>query len=105
MFVSPFLFIIYLEGFHDCLQQKKTYTARLHVLPTIGILLVVFKLIPFVNSVRMVFYKWDVLGTPQFIGLANFTRMFSDRVFLTSLWHTFYFVILTVPPIFDPLFF
>ncbi|HOJ88003.1 MAG TPA: sugar ABC transporter permease [Pseudothermotoga sp.] len=79
-------------------KRKHTLLAYMFFLP-FGILLVVFKLIPFVNSVRMVFYKWDVLGTPQFIGLANFTRMFSDRVFLTSLWHTFYFVILTVPPI------
>lgn len=79
-------------------RKKHTLLAYLFFLP-FGILLVIFKLIPFVNSVRMVFYKWDILGTPQFIGLANFTRMFSDKVFLSSLWHTFYFVILTVPPI------
>lgn len=79
-------------------KKKHTLLAYIFFLP-FGILLISFKLIPFVNSVRMVFYKWDILGTPQFIGLANFTRMFSDKVFLSSLWHTFYFVILTVPPI------
>ncbi|WP_052465358.1 carbohydrate ABC transporter permease [Thermotoga profunda] len=79
-------------------KKKHTLLAYLFFLP-FGVLLIIFKLIPFVNSVRMVFYKWDILGTPQFIGFANFTRMFSDKVFLSSLWHTFYFVILTVPPI------
>jgi multiple sugar transport system permease protein len=38
-------------------------------------------------------------GTPKYIGLGNFTRMMSDKVFWASLWHTVYFVILTVPPI------
>lgn len=79
-------------------RKKHTLLAYLFFLP-FGALLVIFKLIPFVNSVRMVFYKWDILGTPQFIGLSNLSRMFSDKVFLSSLWHTFYFVILTVPPI------
>ncbi|KAF2958118.1 hypothetical protein AS159_10380 [Thermotoga sp. Ku-13t] len=63
------------------------------------VLLFVFRLIPFVNSIRMIFYKWDILGTPKYIGLGNFTRMMSDKVFWSSLWHTVYFVILTVPPI------
>lgn len=79
-------------------KKKHTALAYLFFLP-FGALLIVFKLIPFANSIRMVFYKWDILGTPQFIGLTNFTRMFSDKVFLSSLWHTFYFVILVVPPI------
>ncbi|MFN4190778.1 MAG: carbohydrate ABC transporter permease [Pseudothermotoga sp.] len=79
-------------------KGRRTLLAYLLFLP-FAILLIIFKLIPFANSVRMVFYKWDILGTPQFIGLANFRRMFSDKVFVSSLWHTFYFVILTVPPI------
>lgn len=63
------------------------------------VLLFVFRLIPFVNSIKMIFYKWDILGTPKYIGVGNFTRMMSDKVFRSSLWHTVYFVILTVPPI------
>lgn len=63
------------------------------------VLLFVFRLIPFANSIRMIFYRWDILGTPKYIGLGNFTRMMSDKVFWSSLWHTVYFVILTVPPI------
>ncbi|MEN3009342.1 MAG: hypothetical protein ABDH53_09815, partial [Pseudothermotoga sp.] len=80
-------------------KKRHALLAYLLFIP-FGVLLMVFKLIPFVNSVRMVFYRWDVFGTPRYIALGNFTRMFSDKVFWSSLWHTVYFVILIVPPIF-----
>lgn len=81
--------------------RKKKYALLAYLLfIPFGVLLTIFKLVPFVNSVRMIFYRWDILGTPRYIGLGNFTRMFSDKVFWSSLWHTVYFVILIVPPIF-----
>jgi multiple sugar transport system permease protein len=79
-------------------KKKHTLLAYLFFTPFL-VLLLIFRLIPFVNSIRMIFYKWDIFGTPKYIGLGNFTRMMSDKVFWASLWHTVYFVILTVPPI------
>ncbi len=79
-------------------KKKHAFLAYIFFLP-FGVFLFIFKIVPFLNSFRMAFYRWDILGTPVFIGFGNFKRLFSDRVFFSSLWHTLYFVILTVPPI------
>jgi len=81
-------------------MNKKKYTLMgyLFFLP-FGALFVIFKIYPFIKSMKMGFYKWDIFGTPKFIGFENFTRMFRTERFWTSLWHTLYFTILTVPPL------
>ena len=42
-------------------------------------------------------HKADTFATGRFVGLGNYLRLFNDRVFLQSIWNTFYFVLLTVP--------
>jgi multiple sugar transport system permease protein len=42
--------------------------------------------------------KYDVIGTPEFIGADNYVKMFTnDDLFWDSLWRTFYFAGLGVP--------
>lgn len=42
--------------------------------------------------------KYDVIGTPTFIGTDNYVKMFTnDDLFWSSLWRTFYFAGLGVP--------
>lgn len=81
-------------------QKKRRHAiiGYLFFLP-FAVFFVIFRLIPFYNAIKLAFYKWDILGTPKFVGLKNFEKMFSDPTFLSSLWHTFYFTILVVPPI------
>ena len=43
------------------------------------------------------FHKADTFSTGRFVGFDNYFRLFRDKVFLQSVWNTFYFVILTVP--------
>ncbi|CAN7610272.1 carbohydrate ABC transporter permease [Pararhizobium sp. LjRoot238] len=43
------------------------------------------------------FHKADTFSTGRFVGLDNYVRLFHDKVFLQSVWNTFYFVLLTVP--------
>lgn len=43
------------------------------------------------------FHKADTFSTGRFVGLDNYFRLFRDKVFLQSIWNTFYFVLLTVP--------
>ncbi|QQO09068.1 carbohydrate ABC transporter permease [Breznakiella homolactica] len=43
------------------------------------------------------FFKWDILSTREFVGLANYITMFKDEVFFSSLWHTVQFVLITTP--------
>ena len=42
-------------------------------------------------------HKADTFSTGRFVGLDNYVRLFHDKVFLQSVWNTFYFVLLTVP--------
>ena len=43
------------------------------------------------------FMKWDpIFGTKEFVGLYNYKYIFSDELFLTSLWNTLIFMVVTV---------
>jgi multiple sugar transport system permease protein len=42
-------------------------------------------------------HKADTFSTGKFVLFDNYLRLFRDRVFLQSVWNTFYFVLLTVP--------
>lgn len=44
----------------------------------------VFTLIPIIGSLGLSFFSWDVISPPRFVGLANFTRLFSDEAVLAS---------------------
>jgi len=79
-------------------KRRHAFLGYLFFLP-FGIFFIIFRIIPFFESVRMVFYKWDILGTPKFVKFLNFKKMFSDPTFWSSLAHTFYFTLLTVPPL------
>jgi multiple sugar transport system permease protein len=62
------------------------------------VLLAVFLLYPIGYVIYLSFQRWDLLGTPQFIGLQNYaTIFFRDSAFLQSVGVTIFFVILAVP--------
>ncbi|PNR97645.1 carbohydrate ABC transporter permease [Petrotoga olearia] len=77
-------------------MKKNSIKGYLFFLP-FGVLYGLFLIYPLINGFRMSFFDWDLFGEPQFIGLQNFSKMFNDPTFWSSLWHTIYFVILTVP--------
>jgi multiple sugar transport system permease protein len=52
---------------------------------------------PLVWGIWLSFHKADTFGVGKFVGLANYARLFGDRIFLQSVGNTFYFVLLTVP--------
>ena len=79
-------------------KQKRTLYGYLFFAP-FGILFIVFRIYPALQSARITFYQWDVLGVPKFLGLANYGTVFHDPKFWTSLWHTVYFTLITVPPL------
>ena len=45
----------------------------------------------------MSFTEWTIVGSPKFVGLANFQDMLTDQRFLTALKNTVFFVAVTVP--------
>ncbi|WP_292540186.1 sugar ABC transporter permease [Mesorhizobium sp.] len=52
---------------------------------------------PLLWGMWLSFHKADTFSSGKFIGLGNYIRLFNDKVFLQSVWNTFYFVLLTVP--------
>src|ERR1700691_3370700 len=52
---------------------------------------------PLFSGMWLSLHKADLFGGSQFIGIENYTRLFRDAVFLTSVRNTCYFVLLTVP--------
>ncbi len=61
----------------------------------IGFLL--FYLFPAVRGLFMSLTNWDLLTEPDFIGVANYRRLFEDRFFWNSLRVTVMYVIYNIP--------
>ncbi len=62
------------------------------------VLLTIFLIYPIGYVVYLSFQRWNLLGSPQFIGLQNyFTILFRDSDFFQSLGVTIFFVVLAVP--------
>ena len=61
---------------------------------------VLFKLIPIVLALILSFSKWDFIsGTSniQPVGLANYSRLFGDEVFIASFFNTIVYAVAMVP--------
>ncbi|MCD5029575.1 sugar ABC transporter permease [Enterococcus asini] len=78
------------------LRRKNTLTALSFIAPNfIGFFL--FTLIPVIFSLILAFMKWDSFGTPEFVGMKNFSKMLNDDTFWISLKNTFLYTIGVVP--------
>lgn len=77
----------------------------LYILPAF-LLLFLFRTIPVIMSLVIGFFKWEITGSGEFIGLENYKNMFADPVFWKSITNTLWFVAFVVPAsIVFPLFF
>jgi multiple sugar transport system permease protein/alpha-1,4-digalacturonate transport system permease protein len=68
----------------------------LFIAPNI-LLFFTFMIIPILFTFYISFHEWGLFGKPNFIWIENYTRMFADKVFWTSLWNTVYYTAGTVP--------
>lgn len=78
-------------------KKPEVFTAVCFLLPAVFMWIYWF-FIPAVKSMRLSFYDYSFI-TPertQFVGLANFFRLFRDRAFLKALQHTFLMVAVVV---------
>ena len=83
-------------------SKKIPFWRNIKVVPYLYILPNMILFITFmISPIFMTFYygtvKWNGLGTPKFIGLENYLYIFKDKVFLKSIFNTFYYAIATVP--------
>lgn len=52
---------------------------------------------PMIASMILAFMSWDLFSDPVWVGMANFPKLFEDRLVLISLWNTAYYTFLGVP--------
>jgi multiple sugar transport system permease protein len=57
-----------------------------------------FEFGPFIFSFVLTFMDWPLIGTPKFVGLANWTASFGDPLVWKSLWNTTLFAVYYVIP-------
>ena len=71
---------------------------RLYLIPTLLINVVII-FIPAALTIALAFCRWDGIGMPVFVGLANFRQLFADRVFWMALGNNVIWtaIFLTVP--------
>lgn len=71
-------------------------TPYLFLLPYL-VVFVLFRFGPVVGGFLTSFTSWSIVGSPRFVGLANYRALAHDPLFYTSLTNTFYFLLLTAP--------
>ncbi len=62
------------------------------------IVYLMFLIYPTAQVVSLSFTNADIAGIGEFIGVSNYVKLFHDPLFWGSLWHTVYFILLTVVP-------
>jgi multiple sugar transport system permease protein len=87
-------------------KQKTTWSKKnrireaiwgyLFITPNFLIILF-FTVIPIFFSLYMSLTDWNILSTPNFIGLENYQKIFSDKVAQETFFNTFYFAMVSVP--------
>lgn len=78
------------------LQQRRNITGYIFIMPFI-LGFIFWFLIPAVVAGYLTFQKWNLISPPQYIGLQNIERLFSDPLLLQSLKATFLYTFLSVP--------
>jgi multiple sugar transport system permease protein len=78
-------------------RRRENLSGYLFISPwIIGFILLMLG--PMVFSLAISFFKWNMLGTPSFIGLDNYKRMFTtDPFYYKALGVTLTYVFITVP--------
>ncbi|GAB3329267.1 sugar ABC transporter permease [Larkinella ripae] len=57
----------------------------------------VFVAFPVVFSVVLTFHSWNIISPMEFVGLANYTRLFKDRQFWQAIYNTLRFLLIHIP--------
>lgn len=78
------------------LARSEERTAWLFLVPSL-MLFLMFTALPVVTAFAISFSSWDLFNPPRFIGLRNYTTLWSDPIFRQVLGNTGYFVLAAVP--------
>lgn len=77
--------------------RRREWLGLLYISPWL-IGFAIFTAYPFFWSIQLSFMDWKGIGTPRFIGVANYVRMFTDdEPFLISIRNTLVYTLVHVP--------
>jgi multiple sugar transport system permease protein len=87
------------RGLELIVKSRRNEIAVAYILmaPFIIVYAVIF-IWPTIQMVELSFTDAPLIGEGAWVGLKNFWRLHSDRLFSTAIWNTFYFVLLSVIP-------
>lgn len=74
----------------------KAFWGYVFVLPSL-LIIILFKLVPLIVGFVISFTDWNLLSSPEFIGLQNYARLFADPNTGRIFGNTFYYSALSVP--------
>jgi multiple sugar transport system permease protein len=79
--------------------MRRNHNARDALLFSLPFLIVylAFLVAPIFYGLYLSFFDWNILSGKRFIGFQNFADAFKDDKFLSSLWHTTEFVLISTP--------
>jgi len=64
------------------------------------ILYIIFGLLPIIIGIVLSFYRWNIVSTPEFIGMGNFIRLFTRDIFIKQVTiNTIYYLVIVLPAI------
>jgi multiple sugar transport system permease protein len=76
-------------------RRARGVMAALFLAPTVvGITL--FTVVPIIASILLAFFRWDIISSPQFVGLQNFVAIGKDPTVRVAFLNTFAFVVVAV---------
>lgn len=79
------------------IAKPETFAGYLFLLPNM-IGFVIFTALAVVASAVLSLTSWDLLSSPEFIGIDNYIKLFTnDPLFKKVMWNTFYFTMVSVP--------
>ena len=78
------------------LQLREALDGYLFITPWV-IGFVLFVAGPMLGSIALAMMRWDLIGPPQWVGLANIRSLFTNRLVGLSLWNTAFYTFLSVP--------
>ena len=78
-------------------RRNEYFVAAVLVAPFVAVYGWLF-IYPTIQMIQLSFTNAPLIGSGEWIGLKNYTRLIADRTYHKAIWNTAYFVILTVVP-------
>jgi cellobiose transport system permease protein len=84
--------------FRDGLRQiRKNLHAYLFISPFF-ILFAIFFIYPTLRSIGLSLYEWEGFNTLKFVGLENYSRLFKDKLFIETIYNSFFLMVVSTIP-------